>query len=188
MSEYRTLEYKKVNGSHPVFMDVYSPSLPATKEAIALPVVVFFHGGALTVGNRQSFFPTWLKGASLDTFLINTRRVESHLHLTYSDRVLSLGYAFVSFDYRLLVPTTAKEVIEDLQDAFTFVVNNEIQGKDYTFKLDEGRIAVAGNSAGGLCAVLATIHCTPRPKVLIDIYGMGGNFFVSLTYNFIYTL
>lgn len=93
--------------------------------------------------------------------------------------MLSLRYAFVYADYRLLIPTTGEEIIEDIQDAFRFVANSKLPGNGYTFKLDGDGIAVSGNSAGGLCARLATIHARPRPKVLIDIYGQGGNFFVS---------
>ncbi|KAF9559715.1 alpha/beta-hydrolase [Agrocybe pediades] len=137
-------------------MDVYAPPLPASAGVVPLPIVIFFHGGALTVGNRESYLPTWL-----------------------IDRVLSLGYAFISADYRLLIPTTAKEIIEDIQDAFKFVARSELPGKNYIFKLDGDRIAVSGNSAGGLCARLAAIHATPRPKALIDIYGQGGNFFTN---------
>jgi len=62
MTQYITLEYKKINGSEPVLMDVYSPSrLTPNKGVISLPIVMFFHGGALTAGNRRSYFPHWLK-------------------------------------------------------------------------------------------------------------------------------
>lgn len=62
MAQYTTLEYKKLNGSEPVLMDVYSPTLAPTKDVISLPIVMFFHGGALTVGHRRSYLPNWLKG------------------------------------------------------------------------------------------------------------------------------
>jgi len=84
-----------------------------------------------------------------------------------------MGYAFISADYRLLIPNTGKEIIEDIQDAFKFVSQNTLPGRNYTFKLDGDRIAASGNGAGGLCARLAAIHATPRPKVLVDIYGIG---------------
>ncbi|KAF9554315.1 alpha/beta-hydrolase [Agrocybe pediades] len=156
MSQPKTLEYKRLSETHPVFLDVYSPPLPATTEPVLLPIVMFFHGGALTLGNRTSFFAHWLK-----------------------DRVLAMGYAFVSADYRLLIPTTAQEIVEDLQDAFKFVVENELPGDGYVFRLDGDRIAVTGSSAGGHCARLAVIHCKPRPKVLVDIYSSGGNLFTE---------
>lgn len=54
-----TYAYKHVDGQ-PVHIDVYLPQ-PAPSEILApLPAVIYFHGGALTVGNRQSWFPTWL--------------------------------------------------------------------------------------------------------------------------------
>ena len=41
-------------------------------------------------------------------------------------------------------------------------------------------MAVAGSSAGGLCAYLAAIHCvSPKPKGIVSMYGLGGNFLVS---------
>ncbi|KAF4619991.1 hypothetical protein D9613_004822 [Agrocybe pediades] len=151
---YKTFEYKKINGTQPVLLDVFFPVVPATDKMVPLPVVVHFHGGGLFMGNRQSFMPTWLV-----------------------DRVLELGYAFISADYSLLFPATAKEIVEDVQDVFKFVASTEIKGDDYTFKLDGDRIAVAGGSAGGLCTYLAAAHCTPRPKALVSLYGSGGNFF-----------
>lgn len=55
-----TYAYKHVDGQ-PVHIDVYPPLQAAFSEILApLPAVIYFHGGALTVGNRQSWFPTWL--------------------------------------------------------------------------------------------------------------------------------
>ncbi|KAF9562492.1 alpha/beta-hydrolase [Agrocybe pediades] len=153
---YKILEYKRINGSQPVLLDVFFPPLAATDEVVALPVVVHFHGGGLVVGNRQSFMPIWLV-----------------------DRVLALGYAFISADYRLLIPCTAHDIVEDLQDVFKFVASTNFKGDAYTFKLDGDRIAVAGGSAGGLCTYLAAIHCNPKPKALISLYGSGGDFFTE---------
>ena len=54
--------------------------------------------------------------------------------------------------------------------------------KDFrcTFKIDPDAMAVAGTSAGGLCAYLAAMHCvSPKPKGIVSMYGMGGDFFVS---------
>ena len=50
---------------------------------------------------------------------------------------------------------------------------------DFTFKIDPKTIAVAGSSAGGLCAYLAAMHCvSPKPKALLSLYGQGGDFLV----------
>lgn len=55
-----TYAYKYVDGL-PVHIDVYPPPQAAPSEIVApLPAVIYFHGGALTVGNRRSWFPTWL--------------------------------------------------------------------------------------------------------------------------------
>ena len=56
-----TMVYKLINDL-PIHLDVYPPSdLSATAVEIPMfPAVVYFHGGALTVGNRKSWFPAWL--------------------------------------------------------------------------------------------------------------------------------
>lgn len=47
--------------------------------------------------------------------------------------------------------------------------------------MDVNKIAVAGSSAGGQCAYLAAMHCSPKPKVLLGIYPPGGKVLVSHT-------
>ena len=100
----------------------------------------------------------------------------------HTDRCLSKGYIFASADYRLLPPTDGHQVLEDVKDAFAFVStfsHDREEGKG-NLTVDSTRIAVAGTSAGGLCAYLAAIHCkTPKPVAILSMYGMGGNFFVS---------
>lgn len=60
-----TYAYKYVDGL-PVHIDVYPPQQAAPSEIVTpLPAVIYFHGGALTVGNRRSWFPTWLHSEHL---------------------------------------------------------------------------------------------------------------------------
>lgn len=47
------------------------------------------------------------------------------------------------------------------------------------FTVDPERIAVAGTSSGSLCAYLAALHASPRPKAVLAMYGMGGNMLVG---------
>lgn len=90
---------------------------------------------------------------------------------------------FISADYRLIPPATGHDILADIKDLFTFLdrdVNNLIKGStgEHTFQIDSNAIAVAGSSAGALCAYLATIHASPRPKVVLSLYGMGGDMLV----------
>jgi len=94
------------------------------------------------------------------------------------DRVISLGYGFISTDYQLLPPATGHDIVKDIQDVFSFITGNAVVDKNMRIKGDPDRLAVAGSSAGGLCAYLAALHASPRPKAVLSIYGMGGNFFV----------
>ena len=51
-----TLVYKRV-ADLDLALDVYPPT---TTGATTHPALVYFHGGGLTVGDRKSWFPTWL--------------------------------------------------------------------------------------------------------------------------------
>jgi acetyl esterase/lipase len=60
-----TFTYKQVQGIK-ITLDLY---LPLTSDSTAhtllpkgIPIVVNFHGGGLTVGETNSWFPAWLKG------------------------------------------------------------------------------------------------------------------------------
>lgn len=67
-----TFPYKTVKGSAQIHLDIYSPSFAHYDNAVpnknangnagpaTVPVVLYFHGGGLTVGNRKSWFPMWL--------------------------------------------------------------------------------------------------------------------------------
>lgn len=92
---------------------------------------------------------------------------------------MSLGYAFISADYQLLPPATGHDIVQDIQDLFGFLSQTELSGHPYRFKINVNKIAVSGSSAGGLCAYLAATHCSPKPKAVVSMYGMGGNFFVG---------
>jgi acetyl esterase/lipase len=47
-------------------VDVYPPRLSTCNSVVpegdvpAVPVILYFHGGGMTVGDRNSWFPTWL--------------------------------------------------------------------------------------------------------------------------------
>ncbi|KAJ7160074.1 alpha/beta-hydrolase [Mycena filopes] len=148
--------YKKI-GQTPALLNVYPPNLKPKSHHPRLPAVVYFHGGGLTVGNRTSWFPTWLKA-----------------------RVVEAGFLFISADYRLLPSCTLHDVIDDIKDVFTFLARDDTCFKTGTgchFGVDPTSLAVAGSSAGGLCAYLAALYASPKPKAVLSMYGMGGQCF-----------
>ncbi|EGO24137.1 hypothetical protein SERLADRAFT_470927 [Serpula lacrymans var. lacrymans S7.9] len=104
-------------------------------------------------------------------------------------------------------PATGHAILADIKDVFKFVsedlnrhlekrqgairVNGdatmlENSGADTTtlnhvptFHVDSGALAVAGTSAGGLCAYLAAVHASPKPKAVASLYAMGGKFLTA---------
>ncbi|KAJ7851647.1 Alpha/Beta hydrolase protein [Mycena olivaceomarginata] len=150
--------YKQI-GQIPVHLNVYSPKLEPQSPYPRLPAVVYFHGGGLTVGNRTSWFPTWLKA-----------------------RTVAAGFVFISADYRLIPSCTGHDIIDDIKDLFLFLSRDTLCFKTESgslFGIDPTSLAVAGSSAGGMCAYLAAIHASPKPKAVLSMYGMGGQLFVS---------
>ncbi|KAK2465423.1 hypothetical protein APHAL10511_002777 [Amanita phalloides] len=151
--------YKHLKDGTPVLLSVYPPTQLKNSR---VPAIVYFHGGGLVVGNRYSWHPTWLQ-----------------------KRVNDLGFAFIAPDYRLIPPSTGHSVLEDIKDVFTFLNETELskaarpssEEAFVSFDIDKGAIAVAGASAGGLCAYLAAVHCkSPKPRAVLSLYGMGGDF------------
>ena len=59
-------------------------------------------------------------------------------------------------------------------------MENNIAYKKTTFEIDPEKVIVAGGSAGGLLAHLAVAHIPSlKPKGVLALYPMGGDFFVS---------
>ncbi len=174
-----TFTYKNSNGSSPILLDVYPPRGPLTAKPV--PVVVYFHGGGLTVGNKTSWFPHWLEG----TYKEAMRWLHGRLIQASVERVTKSGFVFISVDYRLLPPSTGHEIIEDIKDLFRFLaidlnpcLRERLVRTGESFQIEPKAIAVAGTSAGGLCAYLSVIHAIPRPAALLGLYAMGGDFTV----------
>ncbi|KAF9449114.1 alpha/beta-hydrolase [Macrolepiota fuliginosa MF-IS2] len=150
---HTTVVYKKID----VKFDFYPPSIGSGSagEELRVPVVVYFHGGGLTVGNRESWFPYWLH-----------------------KRSVNLGFAFISVDYQLLPPATGHGILSDIQDFFSYIRTPGVTfrvGGGVRIRVDTDKIGVAGSSSGGLCAYLAATVIEPKPRALLSMYGMGGD-------------
>jgi acetyl esterase/lipase len=135
----KTCTYKTV-GKLEVKADVYR-----AEDRVLRPVVIWIHGGALIVGHRD-----WIDD-----------RVKRMM--------LGAGYAFVSIDYRLAPETKLPAIIEDLEDAVTWVRE---QGPKL-FQGDPSRMAVMGASAGGYLTLTSGYRARPRPTVLVSFFGYG---------------
>lgn len=99
------------------------------------------------------------------------------------DRAMRHGYAFISADYVLMAPATGHDVLEDIKDLFQYlhkVVNRDLITSGSNVTIDATSLIVSGSSAGGLCAYLAALHASPKPKGVLSLYGQGGDFLVIL--------
>ncbi|GAA97987.1 uncharacterized protein L969DRAFT_14852 [Mixia osmundae IAM 14324] len=157
--KYITLPYKTA-GNMTISFDLYIPKTPPRYHSRSKrPALVYFHGGGVIVGTKQSWLPFWLIHACLDR-----------------------GYIFISADYRLLYPSNGHDVYSDVTDLFRFI-RRELNGvladrsEDIGVLIDRDRIGVSGSSGGGWLAYLAAAHHkNSAVKVLINFYAMGGDF------------
>lgn len=178
-----TVAYKTVN-EQDVLLDLYPPDpLAGPLLRPSVPAIIYFHGGGLTVGNRQSWFPGWLQSECIKPPSLE-KKINSRVY--FLERMSACGYAFVSVDYRLMPSggITGHEILQDVRDVFAFLRRPDLEfilPDGRVLKVDGQRLAVAGTSAGGTCAYLAATHVEPRPKAVLSMYGMGGNFLVSST-------
>lgn len=108
------------------------------------PVVVWIHGGALINGHRAG---------------INGR---------IRQMAFDNGYVLVSIDYRLAPETKLPAIISDLEDAFGW-----LRKEGPKFHIDPERIAVMGGSAGGYLTLTSGFRVSPRPRVLVSLWGYG---------------
>lgn len=138
--EKTTVPYRKVDG-HEIFADVYRP-----EDKTVRPVIVYIHGGALIMGNRE-----WIRNW----------------------RLLSLaeqnGFAVVAIDYRLAPETKLPAIVSDIEAAFTWLGGDGAR----EFHLDPDRMIVCGESAGGYLTLVTGYRVHPKPKALVVLFGYG---------------
>jgi acetyl esterase/lipase len=109
------------------------------------PTLIWIHGGALIMGDKRG------------------------IDGTFCDPLLAAGFAVVSIDYRLAPETKLAAILEDVQDACKWVRE---KGPEL-FQADPGRIAVAGNSAGGYLALTTGYRVEARPRALVAFWGFS---------------
>jgi acetyl esterase/lipase len=134
-----TFAYKRV-GDLPIRVDVYRDAALTER-----PLVVWIHGGALIMGNRESV-PAWLLDACNES-----------------------GFVLASIDYRLAPETKLSELVEDVQDAFNWL-RDEAPRRVGT---RSNPIAVIGESAGGYLALVAGLRVRPRLASVVSLWGYG---------------
>jgi acetyl esterase/lipase len=135
-----TVTYREIDG-HKILADVYRP-----QDAKNRPVIVWIHGGALIMGNRD---------LEKSDFLLAFAKAE--------------GCAVVSVDYRLAPETKLPDIISDIEEAFRWLAGDGAK----QFHLDPSRIVVAGASAGGYLTLVTGYRVRPRSRALVGLYGFG---------------
>ncbi|EGP87642.1 uncharacterized protein MYCGRDRAFT_109455 [Zymoseptoria tritici IPO323] len=146
-----TIVYKTV-GDLEISFDLY-----LSDNAKNVPVFLWFHGGGLIQGHRNSLTPSMRKA------------VKKH------------ALAVISADYRLAPQASADEILSDVQDCVSFI-RTKLSSAVPASTIDTTRLAVSGSSAGGYLALLAGLYVDPKPNVIAPIYPITdplGTFFTN---------
>lgn len=130
----------KVAGGCDIKADVYGAASGAKR-----PAVLWIHGGALITGSRK------------------------YLDNRFCSELLRQGFVIVSIDYRLAPETKLPEIIEDVQDAWRWILEQGTR----RWGIDPGRVAIAGGSAGGYLTLMTGFCLEPRPRALVSFFGYG---------------
>jgi acetyl esterase/lipase len=139
MIRKQTYVYKTA-GDCEIRADVHLPP-----DSMPRCVILWVHGGALILGDRAALSADQL------------------------DRYLRAGYAVVAVDYRLAPEAKLPAIIEDLQDAYRWVL---AKGSEWA-GIGAEQVGVVGHSAGGYLSLMAGFCVNPRPGALVSFYGYG---------------
>ncbi|EIN13422.1 alpha/beta-hydrolase [Punctularia strigosozonata HHB-11173 SS5] len=154
-STAKTLTYSHVDGID-VKLDLYAPD--ATGSA---PVFIWFHGGGLFCGSRDDdLFPASLLGS------MGPERIAP------LDAAHKRNWIFISADYRLLVPSTGHDELADIRALSSFLNSDAFRAALPSGLVPSGVTFVSGGSAGGYMALQYALHASPKPKAVLNLFGM----------------
>ena len=111
------------------------------------PILLYFHGNGSPLGGSRWDIP-------------------QHMY----DGISKWKYTLVSADYRLAPQVGIQEIFEDVKDCIKFVRDRQgLAALLPANTMDSARFAVSGSGDGGYLALLAGLHVTPRPGVVLAI-------------------
>jgi acetyl esterase/lipase len=134
-----------IRGYRPLHLDLRVPPGPGPA-----PLVVWIHGGG------------WCEGSRL-------RLPETMAEVGFHDRLLRRGYAVADVDYRLSREATFPAQLHDVTAAIRW-----LRGYAADLRLDPGRFAAWGESAGGHLAALAGLTAGTTNRALAGEGGLPG--------------
>jgi acetyl esterase/lipase len=122
--------YSVIPGYRPLVLDLYRPDGDTPK-----PLILFIHGGGWVGGNTRH-------SGALENFPLAIAQLASE------------GFVVASVEYRLSSEAPFPAALQDVRTALRYLKDNS--GK---YRIDPGKVAVWGGSAGGQLAALAAASC-----------------------------
>jgi acetyl esterase/lipase len=107
---------------------------------------------------------------------------------THTDHILSSGHVLIQPSYRLLIPSSAHEILTDVRHFLTYLSSPAYQATlPEGVQLDLDNVVLSGFSGGAYVARLAVVELQERRKRgeegirlggLVSYFGMGGDIFL----------
>ncbi|MGE5538599.1 MAG: alpha/beta hydrolase fold domain-containing protein [Gemmatimonas sp.] len=129
------LTYATPPGFRPLTLDLYLPPTSAVVPPAGFPAVVYVHGGGWAGGDARRTDPF----AALPAVLAS---------------LAARGYVVASVNYRLSSEARSPAAVLDVKTAIRW-----LRSKDADYRIDSGRVAVWGTSAGGTLAGAVAVTC-----------------------------
>ncbi|KAH7002554.1 Alpha/Beta hydrolase protein [Ilyonectria destructans] len=146
-----TFAYKVIQGQ-PILLDLWVPKNLPSGEC---PVILRFHGGYLVCGSR-------------DNLQLTPPRIIQY--------ALDSKSILVSCDYRLLPESSGKDILEDIDDLWSWVHGRLQQALEVMTNgqntADLQRVLLAGESAGGYLALQLALSHPTAIRAVIASYPM----------------
>ena len=127
--------YANLRGFRPLTLDLYQPA----PRGMALPLVVFVHGGGWNGGDTRH-------AAGFADFPRELANLAAQ------------GYVVASISYRLAGEARFPAAVQDVKSAIRW-----LRGRSRDFNIDVTRAALWGEGAGGQLAALAGVTCGVAP-------------------------
>lgn len=142
------MQYKRIDT---IYKRVYTLEIGATlyiPQHTCGQTALWIHGGALVMDNRES---------------LDNDYADELMHF------LELGVTLVSIDYRLSPESLLSDILEDITDAFFWVLHgcNGLIAEPSS----AGSIFLIGHSAGGYLSQLLAATLIQKPSAVISFYG-----------------
>lgn len=113
------------DAKHGLQLDAYLPSTSDTLNGrpFNVPVVIHYHRGGMLIGSKSDIYPPFMPNA----YALSLSFSPAGNSYTYPAYLRSRKILLISPNYRLLFPSSADDMIEDVRSLFAYIASAETE-------------------------------------------------------------